>query len=203
MEKDFVSGKAGKEEETISSSTPKKSILKKPAEKKKRTRSLIWDENNLIVNECNKSSTMKIDEPKTPYHYLDSDEAKSEDEEQDERDQKTDGNLKESLEDALLKEFAKQEQKFLKKEISANGLSSVNTSSDYGSGSEKEDKARSRSESEGSEEDHQFKKKRKSHYDEYKVLMAWRNKSKKSIDDDLDEDKYKNGKDDDLTKMET
>ena len=28
---------------------------------------LKWDETNLIVNEMNKNSTMKIDEPKTPY----------------------------------------------------------------------------------------------------------------------------------------
>lgn len=31
------------------------------------TSPLKWDETNLIVNEMNKNSTMKIDEPKTPY----------------------------------------------------------------------------------------------------------------------------------------
>ena len=28
-----------------------------------------WDEDNLSFNEANKSSTMIIDEPDTPYHY--------------------------------------------------------------------------------------------------------------------------------------
>lgn len=44
-----------------------------------RTR-IVWDEQNLEVNEAQKSATMKIDEPKTPFnrHYTpDEDEGKS------------------------------------------------------------------------------------------------------------------------------
>eukprot|EP01133_Synstelium_polycarpum_P003615 gene3615-4143_t len=37
-------------------------------------RRIVWDEENLTINELQKSSTMKIDEPKTPYHYYESEE---------------------------------------------------------------------------------------------------------------------------------
>jgi len=32
---------------------------------------ILWDESNLKYNEEHKTATMKIDEPKTPYHYDD------------------------------------------------------------------------------------------------------------------------------------
>ncbi|PRP79629.1 protein phosphatase inhibitor 2 [Planoprotostelium fungivorum] len=47
--------------------TEPKSILKKDDTKKKRTR-IVWDEDNLATNESEKSATMKIDEPDTPFN---------------------------------------------------------------------------------------------------------------------------------------
>jgi len=43
-------------------------ILKKESNRKKR-RSIVWDEDNLHLNEIQKTPKMKIDEPKTPYHH--------------------------------------------------------------------------------------------------------------------------------------
>mmetsp|Transcript_39559 Transcript_39559/g.99727 ORF Transcript_39559/g.99727 Transcript_39559/m.99727 type:complete len:136 (-) Transcript_39559:113-520(-) len=43
-------------------------ILKKNCNTK-REGHIVWDEENLAETEAQKSSTMKIDEPKTPYHY--------------------------------------------------------------------------------------------------------------------------------------
>ncbi|KAF8934739.1 hypothetical protein CPC16_000340 [Podila verticillata] len=54
------------------SDQPVKGILKKPAatQPTEQAPRLKWDEENLIITEAQKDSTMKIDEPKTPYvHY--------------------------------------------------------------------------------------------------------------------------------------
>ncbi|KAG0051310.1 hypothetical protein BGZ83_003870 [Gryganskiella cystojenkinii] len=54
------------------SAQPVKGILKRPAAQSpdERAPRLKWDEENLILTEAQKDSTMKIDEPKTPYvHY--------------------------------------------------------------------------------------------------------------------------------------
>ncbi|KAI1303905.1 hypothetical protein EDD11_005271 [Mortierella claussenii] len=52
---------------------PVRGILKRPASQQhndERTPRLKWDEENLTITEAQKDSTMKIDEPKTPYvHY--------------------------------------------------------------------------------------------------------------------------------------
>ncbi|KAG0211881.1 hypothetical protein B0O80DRAFT_449327 [Mortierella sp. GBAus27b] len=52
---------------------PAKGILKRPAsqhQQDERASRLKWDEDNLATTEAQKDSTMKIDEPKTPYvHY--------------------------------------------------------------------------------------------------------------------------------------
>ncbi|KAF9961529.1 hypothetical protein BGZ72_003367 [Mortierella alpina] len=57
----------------ILSTQPVKGILKRPASQhgqEERAPRLKWDEENLIITEAQKDSTMKIDEPKTPYvHY--------------------------------------------------------------------------------------------------------------------------------------
>ncbi|KAF9570235.1 hypothetical protein EC968_002054 [Mortierella alpina] len=57
----------------VLSAQPVKGILKRPASQHghdERTPRLKWDEENLIITEAQKDSTMKIDEPKTPYvHY--------------------------------------------------------------------------------------------------------------------------------------
>lgn len=51
----------------------KPGILKKSREPARKKR-IVWDEDNIAFTESQKSSTMKIDEPKTPYHYYDSSE---------------------------------------------------------------------------------------------------------------------------------
>ncbi|KAG0340436.1 hypothetical protein BG004_006410 [Podila humilis] len=54
------------------SDQPVKGILKKPAvfQPTEQAPRLKWDEENLTITEAQKDSTMKIDEPKTPYvHY--------------------------------------------------------------------------------------------------------------------------------------
>jgi len=48
-----------------------KGILKKHREPARKKR-IVWDEQNLAETESQKSATMKIDEPKTPYNYYDS-----------------------------------------------------------------------------------------------------------------------------------
>ncbi|CAO3570315.1 unnamed protein product [Mortierella alpina] len=57
----------------VLSAQPVKGILKRPASQHgqdERAPRLKWDEENLIITEAQKDSTMKIDEPKTPYvHY--------------------------------------------------------------------------------------------------------------------------------------
>jgi protein phosphatase inhibitor 2 len=52
---------------------PHKGILKKTREPARKKR-IVWDEQNIALTESQKCSTMKIDEPKTPYHYYDSSE---------------------------------------------------------------------------------------------------------------------------------
>jgi len=42
--------------------------LKKETNRKKR-KGIVWDEENLHLNEIQKTPKMKIDEPKTPYHH--------------------------------------------------------------------------------------------------------------------------------------
>ncbi|KAG0284553.1 hypothetical protein BGZ96_011080 [Linnemannia gamsii] len=57
----------------VLSAQPTKGILKRPATQQgqeERAPRLKWDEENLTITEAQKDSTMKIDEPKTPYvHY--------------------------------------------------------------------------------------------------------------------------------------
>ncbi|KAF8946950.1 hypothetical protein BGZ47_010861 [Haplosporangium gracile] len=57
----------------VLSAQPTKGILKRPAAEQgqeERAPRLKWDEENLTITEAQKDSTMKIDEPKTPYvHY--------------------------------------------------------------------------------------------------------------------------------------
>jgi hypothetical protein len=54
------------------SSNKPKGILKKPDSNAEITRqALFWDEVNLMRNEEEKVPRMKIDEPKTPFHYID------------------------------------------------------------------------------------------------------------------------------------
>ncbi|KAF9085167.1 hypothetical protein BGX29_002127 [Mortierella sp. GBA35] len=57
----------------VLSAQPTKGILKRPAAQpaqEERAPRLKWDEENLTITEAQKDSTMKIDEPKTPYvHY--------------------------------------------------------------------------------------------------------------------------------------
>ncbi|KAF9168872.1 hypothetical protein BGX21_002403 [Mortierella sp. AD011] len=58
----------------ILSAQPVKGILKRPASRQQhdeRFPRLKWDEENLTITEAQKDSTMKIDEPKTPYVYYD------------------------------------------------------------------------------------------------------------------------------------
>ncbi|KAF9111986.1 hypothetical protein BGX27_004167 [Mortierella sp. AM989] len=59
----------------VLSAQPVKGILKRPASRQQheRTPRLKWDEENLTITEAQKDSTMKIDEPKTPYVYYDHD----------------------------------------------------------------------------------------------------------------------------------
>lgn len=56
---------------------PLKGILKKPkllsTENMHAARPLHWDEANIMLTESQKDSTMKVNEPKTPYVYYDSD----------------------------------------------------------------------------------------------------------------------------------
>ncbi|KAF0470067.1 phosphatase inhibitor 2 [Gigaspora margarita] len=54
----------------MSESKPKKGILKKPSINFQQKNRLKWDEDNIQLTEGQKNSTMKINEPKTPYiHY--------------------------------------------------------------------------------------------------------------------------------------
>ncbi|KAF9581897.1 hypothetical protein BGW38_000923 [Lunasporangiospora selenospora] len=57
----------------VLSAMPVKGILKRPASSQpldERAPRLKWDEENLSITEAQKDSTMKIDEPRTPYvHY--------------------------------------------------------------------------------------------------------------------------------------
>ncbi|KAF9356156.1 hypothetical protein BGX26_005667 [Mortierella sp. AD094] len=58
----------------VLSAQPVKGILKRPASRQQhdeRAPRLKWDEENLTITEAQKDSTMKIDEPKTPYVYYD------------------------------------------------------------------------------------------------------------------------------------
>ncbi|KAG0320362.1 hypothetical protein BGZ99_004554 [Dissophora globulifera] len=59
----------------VLSAQPVKGILKRPASQHhdERAPRLKWDEENLIITEAQKDSTMKIDEPKTPYVRYDAD----------------------------------------------------------------------------------------------------------------------------------
>ncbi|KAF9924198.1 hypothetical protein FBU30_005793 [Linnemannia zychae] len=58
----------------VLSAQPTKGILKRPAAHsahEERAPRLKWDEENLTTTEAQKDSTMKVDEPKTPYVYYD------------------------------------------------------------------------------------------------------------------------------------
>ncbi|KAF8970526.1 hypothetical protein BGZ46_010422 [Entomortierella lignicola] len=58
----------------VLSAQPVRGILKRAASRQpldERAPRLKWDEENLLVTEAQKDSTMKIDEPKTPFVYYD------------------------------------------------------------------------------------------------------------------------------------
>jgi len=161
-----------------------KSILKNDGhddtkESKKRSR-LVWDEANLIYNDANKSATMKIDEPKTPFHR----EYSSDFDEGIEGTTPPGGSLNwGELESAMSKAAQQRSDSF-------------SSSSDRDSASEKDDGFSSGSEghSEGGEGEHRsrvFESKRKFHYDEYQSLMQWRQRQKGEESDDDEEKEEK------------
>jgi len=150
-----------------------KPILKKSTQPpKEKPKGLIWDEHNLTENEVEKSQTtkMKIDEPKTPFNR-----AFKESDEEDlnsSRSYEGEGLQWQSLESAV-QNLAEKEQVF----DSASGSEKDDTSE-----SEKDDKGESGSDGEKKA----FAKKRKTHYNEYKLLQQWKQRRK---DEDVEDTK--------------
>jgi len=58
------------------------SILKTQRKMEKSSSRIIWDEENLAHNDINKSATMKITEPKTPFHHYIPEDDEDDDEEE-------------------------------------------------------------------------------------------------------------------------
>jgi len=148
-----------------------------------RTR-IVWDEVNLITNESQKSSTMKIDEPKTPFHkgplLLDDEEdavilsnkAQQEISQSPEEGANHVGISWNDLESAMEKVAQKE-----KVEMTTLDSSLTDTNSD-------QEDSNSRTES-SSESENEFKEMRKDHYNEYKALIRWREKMKQKKKQDI------------------
>jgi len=148
-----------------------------------RTR-IVWDEVNLITNESQKSSTMKIDEPKTPFHkgplLLDEEEdavtfsnkVQQEISQSPEESANHVGISWNDLESAMEKVAQKE-----KVEMTTLCSSLTDTNSD-------QEDSNSRTES-SSESENEFKEMRKDHYNEYKALIRWREKMKQKKKQDI------------------
>ena len=63
------SGGGGRADGAGSAPSTPHGILKQGGEGSRKAGAVRWDEENLKYNEENKSATMKIDEPKTPYNF--------------------------------------------------------------------------------------------------------------------------------------
>jgi hypothetical protein len=135
-------------------------ILKntQPAQEKMK-KGIVWDEDNLIYNESQKSATMKIEEPPTPYNR----DYDSADDEETEEPEKKD-NMQQHF-DELSSKLAEAKPRRL----------SFSSDEDEG----EEDK----------EESKEFKTKRSQHYNEWRILQEFRQKHKEDEDSDSDADK--------------
>jgi len=141
-----------------------KSNFKKNTEQGNKRSRIVWDELNLITNEANKSSTMKIDEPKTPFNrdYI-------EDEEGEFHSQSPRGSPSKGIQwndlESSLNRVSREEEKVDQETSSA---------------SERDEEISSRSDTEDDSEEESkktiFKSKRKDHYNEFQAMKQWKNK---------------------------
>eukprot|EP00026_Physarum_polycephalum_P012045 Phypoly_transcript_12311.p1 GENE.Phypoly_transcript_12311~~Phypoly_transcript_12311.p1 ORF type:complete len:268 (+),score=61.57 Phypoly_transcript_12311:34-837(+) len=156
---------------------PHKSILKKSREPARKKR-IVWDEQNIALTEREKCSTMKIDEPKTPYHYYDS----SED------DEEMAATRARELEAAVGKMAT-----FTENPLSPNFPFLPHTTSDDSESSGKESGVEwAESDESGKEESAEsrkhFNEKRKNHYNEYEMMKKLREKLKLKMKTQQDEE---------------
>jgi len=147
--------------------------------KENKRKRIIWDEQNLVENESQKSSTMKITEPKTPYNK---EYVFVEDEEGQLHLHSPVGspnkefNIKWAELHNSLQKAAEEEKKF-------EEMDHQNEESSEKSVSESEESANYSSNSEGESE---FKSKRKYHYNEYLMLKHWKQKQETQEEEEGD-----------------
>jgi len=198
---------------------PAKGILRRQREPA-RTKRIVWDEQNIAQTEREKSSTMKIDEPKTPYHYYDSSE---------EDDEEHAASRAQQLEDAVGQSFSRFHTDDSDSSGKESGDGGVEWTESDESGKENEgfglgsfyndvktgvmfapDSDDSGKDDKDPESRKKFAEKRKQHYNEYQMLRRMREKTKRTaigedddVDDDQNDDKEKENRESNTTTTTT
>ncbi|ELR13045.1 uncharacterized protein ACA1_097290 [Acanthamoeba castellanii str. Neff] len=186
----------------------------KSGKKEARNSGVVWDEDNLIYNESNKSATMKIDEPPTPYNK-EYDSAEDDEEESTSSSEKEKGSKSDDDGERTSSATRRNHREDIKTEEAARAhFDQVSTALEESKRrpartarprfSSDEDTTEDDEGAEHGEKRGEFKKKRMQHYNEWKRLQEFRrshsNDASEGEDDAEEEEDDDKDRDDDDTR---